>query len=160
MSNGRCAETARPAASGWSGRLEDRVELAAVFDYFPGAFESARHHEAVPGGELPHIAIHTGHAHASFSEMAELMLCVTDTPLAARAGPHAGKELIARICVVIPDRELGLAGEQPIRLRNRFLRADGVAKRDDARRLGFHLAARGGGVRGGRGSLTSVTPQR
>src|SRR5262245_66398582 len=99
MSNGRCAETARTAASGWSGRLEDRVELAAVLDHFPGAFESARHHEAVPGGELPHFAIHTGHAHASFSEMAELMLRITDTTLATRAGPHAGKEMNASIRV-------------------------------------------------------------
>src|SRR6185295_4909923 len=113
------AETARVFASLWSGRLENDVELAAVFKNFPRTFEAARHHETVPRREFPTLASNIGDPHASFGHTAEFVLNVVHAPLTSRAGPNTGEALVARVAVVIPERQLWLARQQIFRGRRR-----------------------------------------
>src|SRR5688572_24455019 len=82
-------------------RFEDRVELAAILEHFPRAFEACGNHETVAGAERVRASGRGYDPHASLREMAKLRLGVLDAPLASSARPSPRKELLTRIGVVV-----------------------------------------------------------
>src|SRR6185295_11518527 len=78
-------------------RVEYRVELGAILEHFPRAGEARRHHESFSRTELPAFARKIFQCHPSARQGAELRFRILDAPLAARARPDAGVELLARV---------------------------------------------------------------
>ena len=95
-------------------RLKDGVKLGAILDDFPGALEARWHYETGAGTELPAIARQILEHHAAASEAAELGLGITNAPLAARARPASGEELLRGIGEVVGDGLPRVAGDQPV----------------------------------------------
>src|SRR5688572_30145977 len=87
--------------------LKQGVELGAILDDFPGAFESSGDHEPLAGAEFPALSRRILEHHAAAGQAAELGLRVTDAPFAARAGPDAAVELLRRIGEEVGDRLSG-----------------------------------------------------
>ena len=151
------AYSPQDGADGW--KID--VELAAVFEDFPRTFEAARHDEAVPRRKLPALASRIGdHAHASFGHIAEFVLDIVHAPLASRAGPYSGKKLVARVRVVIPERQLWFAREQTDS-RPAWNASGLTVSRNETMRDWVVFIVRLAGRSSGRPgySITSVTPQ-
>src|SRR3954452_17024283 len=72
----------RGAAHLLSARLEDGVELGAVLEDFPGAFEPGRYDECLTGREFPALAVPVLEDDAPLRQAAELRLGIADAPLA------------------------------------------------------------------------------
>src|SRR5687767_9956453 len=93
----------RADASTWCSRLEDRIKLHAILHYLPRAFEPGGNHERVACTELVDATIQGSEAHLSTRDVAELALGIAHAPLAARAGPAAGEELVGGVAEVVRD---------------------------------------------------------
>src|SRR4051812_21190021 len=117
--------------------LEDRIQLAAIFQDFPRADEAPGHDEGVAGAELQPLAVLARHGDEAGHQMTKLMLGVAHAPTAASRCPNAAKELLCWIRVVIPHRQPRIAFEEGRRIRRRMLRLYRGTKRND---LCGHLA--------------------
>jgi hypothetical protein len=113
------------------GCLEDRVELAAVFDDLPGADKSRRHHETVADAEFPALSLLVGQSYAPFEQMAKLAFRVVDAPDPACGRPYAREKLLAGIAEMIPDRQPRLAADNSRAIGSGMLRLDIAPKRYD-----------------------------
>ena len=116
------------------GCLEDRVDLAAVFNDLPGADKSRRYHETVADTEFPTLSLLVGQSHAPFEQMAEFAFRVVDGPDPARGRPYAGEKLLTGIAEMIPERQAWLAADNSRGIGSGMLRLDIAPKRYDLRR--------------------------
>ena len=94
--------------------LEDGVKLGALFYYFPRSLEACRHNESGAWPEFPSLALSVFEHDPTSREAAELRLGVTDAPLAGRARPASGVELLGGIGEVVGDRHARIAREQAV----------------------------------------------
>ena len=91
--------------------LEDHIDLAAVFQDFPGAGEAGRNHEAVACAHGLGVAIGITQYGNALEDLAVFVLGVAHRPLADSAFPDAGAELAAGAAVVVAHALLGVALE-------------------------------------------------
>src|SRR3990167_9312118 len=85
------------------GLLEDHIDLAAVFQHFPGAAEAGRDDETVAGADGLAVALGVTDDRHALQNFAVLVLGVADGPLAGRALPDTDVELPARAAVMVGD---------------------------------------------------------
>src|SRR5580704_12722435 len=113
-------------------RLKYRVDLAAIFEDFPGTDKPGRYHEAVTAAKLKPLALLARKHDLPPEQMAKLVLGVAHDPTTTRCLPHAGKELLRGFVEVVPYGELRVARQQALAFGYRALRFDRGAKGDDA----------------------------
>src|SRR5690349_20154340 len=99
---------------GLGAGLEDGVKLGALFEHFPGSFEAGRHYESGSWPEFPTLPLPIFEHDPTFREAAELRLGVTYAPLAGRARPSAGVELLRDVGEVIGDGHARIARKQAV----------------------------------------------
>src|SRR4051812_25096989 len=85
-------------------RFENRIELGARLDDLPGSFEAGGHDERVADAKLPARSRWILERYLPRGEAAEFGFGVTDAPLAGRARPAPGEELLGRVAEMIRDR--------------------------------------------------------
>src|SRR5262249_38093304 len=93
--------------------LEDRVDLGAVLQHFPGADEAGGDHEGIArteGCALPVCALDDD---TSLRHDAQLVLRIAHAPLAAARRPAPGEELLRGIAEEVAHLELRLTGAPP-----------------------------------------------
>src|SRR6202022_4440417 len=86
-------------------RLKYRIDLAALFDDFPGTRKSGRDDEACTGTEFHLLPCGACEHHPAAEQVAKLVLRVAYGPAPAACRPYSGKKLLRGVAVMIPSGE-------------------------------------------------------